>query len=412
MVSPKEVVTPAGEPGASRAPFSETKHSILSILDLPERLALLPESERQLIDRLFEITVETGSPLVIPEPMEPFVVRTFGSGRSPEETLELTRSQQVVTVQDRYLKAEAVYNALRRKRPQPTTGESSFQRDILDEGKMHACPFCAPELNTPYDSELGRLLYGNVFSAVNVTKFAPEHALALGRHNPYETTRDEFGNQINMLTEWARLKSRINPSNKFLRIGSSRGYRAGGSQVHDHWQGELRQGTMHFPYAERLNEVAYYYQFPPDHKGADFFDDFFRVHKTLGLGIQRGSARVISMLVPSKEHGIMVIDNEQTEGFTLSDDFIDALWEVQQFMLQEEGVREYNIFILPRPNRPDSMEYWSRYRSVAVFVDRGHSTSQNSDWGYAELSGTSVNSYDPFDFGPRLNEYLQSAASV
>lgn len=400
--------------------FSERRHVIASsILGLPEKLASLDKQERLLVERLFEleITDENGvSRLVIPELMKPWVESVFSEGRSLDETVESIENQRLVRVQDRHLKSEASFNPLRRKRPQPTTVESLFQRDIQDKTKRDNCPFCTPEKSTPYDSEVGRLSRNDIVSAVNITKFAKEHTLALGKHNPYETTKSQFEDQLGLVLELARQKSHLHPSNKFLRIGINRGYRAGGSQVHDHWQGELRGGSMHFPVAERLNEVAYYYQYhyktPQDYRGPNFFNDHFRTHQVLGLGAKAGSADVISMLVPLKEHGVMIIDNDIGEEFNLSKDFIDALWYVQQFLMEVEGVREYNIFILPRPNRPDSSEYWSEYRTVAVFMDRGLSNKINCDLGYAELSGTAVISYDPFDFGPRLNDYLRQHSSA
>lgn len=390
----------------------EHNANISSILVLPDRLARLQEPDRQLVERFFEITTthgnSTASQLVIPDSMKPWVLATFGNGQDREETMDSVQNQKIVRVQDRLLKTESVVNLLRMRRPQPTTGENLFQKDVDNQDGMENCPFCTPEENTPYDSETGRLTRNGIVGAANITKFAESHALALGEHNPYETTRGQFGDQIALLLEGARQESRVNPGKKFLRIGLNRGYRAGGTQVHDHWQGELRSGSMHFPFAERLNEVAYNYRAQPEYQGTIFFDDYFRVHQALGLGVEVGCARVLSMLVPPKERGVMVIDDRSNGGFEISEDFINALWEVQQFMLSAEGVREYNIFILVRPNRPDNPEYWAGFKTIGVFVDRGHSKSPSSDWGYAEFSGTAVISRDPFDFGPRLNKHLLS----
>lgn len=400
--------------GQSFSPADFTReHSVdrPSILALPDRLARLQEPDRRLVERFFEISTEggngTSSQMVIPASMEPWVLATFGNGQDREETMNSVQRQEIVHVQDRLLKTETVVNLLRTRRPQPTTGGSSFQRDIDDPTKKQNCPFCSPEENTPYDSETGRLFRNGTTTAVNITKFAPDHSLALGKHNPYETEKDQFRDQIALLLDWARQKFALDSARKFLRIGLNRGYRAAGTQVHDHWQAELRPGSMHFPYAERLNEVAYNYR-RWNHQGSNFLDDYSRAHQVLGLGIKTGSIEVFSMLVPPKEHGVMIIDGDGSGGFEISQDFIKALWEVQQFMLEAEDVREYNIFILPRPHNPDNPEYWSQFRTIGVFVDRGHSKSPSSDWGYAELSGTAVISYDPFDFGPRLNKHLLS----
>ncbi|MBI2430625.1 MAG: hypothetical protein HYV39_01270 [Candidatus Levybacteria bacterium] len=404
-------------------PFSENGRSpeshvvIPSILKLLEAVALLSEKERQLIEGFFEINREGGagaSPgLEIPEEMIPWVMENFGSeDRTAEETLALMRDQPIVHIQDRLIKNDVVVNELRRKRPQPLKRESAFQNDIHDDEKRGRCPFCPIEQQTPYDAETGRISRGTVVSAVNITKFAPDHLLMVAEHNPYETTREQFRDQVKLALDWARQKSAADPDKKFLRIGLNRGYRAAGSQVHDHGQGELRRGSMHFPVAERIIEIANNYRVHKEDPTVHYLDDYFRAHQALGLGTQIGKAKVLSMLVPPKEHGVMVIDDGYGhEPFDVSDDFIDALWEVQQFMMQKENVKEYNIYILPRPNNPDSPEYWSEYKPIAIFVDRGHSTSQNSDIGYAELSGTAILSYDVFDYGPKLNRYLLDQAA-
>lgn len=380
-----------------------------NVFNLPEKIKALSEKERALVNKLFEVTVEEKkegcSRLVIPPKMRPFVIGSFRNGGSEEDAIKSIEEQGVITVQDRHIKSEAVYNPLRKKRPQPTRGESIFQRDIDDPKIKEECPFCCPEDNTPLDSHVGRLRRGKAQTAPNITKFAKEHTLVLGGHNPYEATEEEFKDQMGLLLDWANIKAQLDPDNRFARFGLNRGYKAAGSRVHDHEQGELRAGSMHFPFAERLNEVVHYYGIFG--KG-NFFEDLFKAHEVLGLGAQVGRAKIMSMLVPPKEHGIMLIDDESSDfkNFSMSKDFIKALWEVQQFMLNEEKVREYNIFILPRPKNPDCPEYWDKYRTIAVLVDRGQSTTPNGDIGYAELSGTAVISYDPFDFGPKLNNFL------
>lgn len=391
--------------------FNSTETFSANVFNLPERIKALSETERTLVNKLFEVTVEEKkegcSRLVIPKKMRPFIIGAFKNGGSEEDAIRSIEEQKVITIQDRHIKSEAVYNPLRKKRPQPAKGESVFQRDIDDPTIKAGCPFCCPEDNTPSDSQIGRLRRGNAQTAPNITKFAKEHTLVLGNHNPYEATEDGFKDQMSLLLDWANMKAQLDPDNRFARFGLNRGYKAAGSRVHDHDQGELRAGSMHFPFAERLNEVAHYYGIFG--KG-NFFEDLFKAHKALNLGTQVGRAKVISMLVPPKEHGIMLIDDNPSDlkYFSMSEDFIKALWEVQQFMLNEEKVREYNIFILPRPRNPDCPEYWDKYRTIAVLVDRGHSTTPNGDIGYAELSGTAVISYDPLDFGPRLNSFLQN----
>lgn len=399
------------EKGAPTILFERKDSSILhpaSVLDLPEKLGKLDEKDRLLVQSLFEINISKkgdGSRLKIPETMRPLILKTFGNGKSPEETIEEVEDQQLVRIQDRHFKSEAVFNPLRRKRPQPTSLESAFQRDLADPKKREECPFCRPEENTPSDSQLGRLSKGAAIAVVNLTKFSDEHTVVFGRHNPYEIEEGEFVDQMDLLLEWANKKSNLNPDIKFARFGLNFGYRAAASREHGHHQGELRTGSMHFPYAERLNEIAFLYK--SCHKG-NFFTDLFKAHKALGLGIKVGEASVMSMLVPLKEHGVMIVDENvgSSKEFFMSEDFQKALWEVQQFMMKEEKVREYNLFILPRPKNPQCESYWDDYRTTAFFVDRGDPTSRNSDWGYAELSHTSVISYDPFDFGPRLNAHL------
>ena len=76
---------------------------------LPELIAALPERERVMAERLFQVVVTEGT-LDPPAEMEPWLERTFGS-------VAATRQQRIVRVMNRWTFEGATFNPLRSRRP-------------------------------------------------------------------------------------------------------------------------------------------------------------------------------------------------------------------------------------------------------------------------------------------------------
>ena len=116
---------------------------------LPELVAALPESERALAERLFQI-VETEGEIVPPPEMEPWLERTFGS-------VEATLHQHIIRVTNRWTFEGATFNpaaraaARQRRHPAAAPGGRAIRlscasassaargRRLLRPRASHAC---------------------------------------------------------------------------------------------------------------------------------------------------------------------------------------------------------------------------------------------------------------------------------
>src|SRR3990172_1565644 len=100
----------------------------MTILDLPSRVQALAVADRELFDRLFDVTVSEGR-LRAPESMRGWMAERFGGAEAVER-------QTVVRVTNRWTLEEAVFNPLRARRPKaparepPPAGEDSLARPL------------------------------------------------------------------------------------------------------------------------------------------------------------------------------------------------------------------------------------------------------------------------------------------
>src|SRR3990172_1592093 len=89
----------------------------MSILDLQSRVQALAPADRELFERLFDVSVSEGR-LRVPKTMRGWLTERFGSAEAAE-------GQTAVRVTNHWTLEEAVFNPLRARRPKKAGGAAA-----------------------------------------------------------------------------------------------------------------------------------------------------------------------------------------------------------------------------------------------------------------------------------------------
>ena len=346
---------------------------------LPALIGGLPEEDRALAERIFDVSTTIGR-LEPPEAMLPWIEKSFGS-------VDAVREQRVVKVTNRVTLEGTLFNELRASRPLDTGVSLDLDREIAaTEGD----PFCRPEEGTPADV-FGRVRGEHATTASNVAKYDGFHGvIVFDDHDPLRLTPEKVSDYVSVGLQWGRKALQADPEAKYLFLIWNCLWRAGGSIIHGHAQVTATRGS-HYPKVERLRRAAAAYR--AEH-GSDYFGDLHRAHDALGLAVPaEGGARAFASLTPVKEKELVVVgdspdaeDLQRTVGALLRD-FVGAL-----------GVRAFNVafYMPPLAAAGPTEEDWSGFPTVVYIVDRGDPANRTSDIGAMELYAASVVASDPF----------------
>lgn len=391
---------------------------------LPELIAALPERERALAARLFQVVAVKGRTAPSPE-MQDWVRRTFGS-------VEAVLTQRIVRVTNRWTFEGATFNALRSRRPGAGTASSDppYQAD-LDEriARTRGDDFCQPEQRTTADT-FGRVRGARMLTASNVAMADGWHGVAIfNEHSPLAIDAGLVADLLDVAPRWAARARATEPTARHLFTLWNCLWRAGASQTHGHAQMTLSQGMAHAR-VEAQRAAAARYRAAYGAAGGDYFADLAAVHLALGLGMTpadavlgdagSGAAQGFASLTPTKEREVIVLaSGAQPDDLGA---LAAPLWRILDVALHQLGVRSFNVVAYgpplgaPAPSDPadaDDSE-WASFPLVARFVDRGAPLSATpgsaapfgvtptSDMAGLELYGSSVIASDPFDVARAL----------
>lgn len=345
------------------------------ITDLPALIQSLPTRERALAKRILDISATTGR-LDPPEGMRPWIERSFGSVSAVTE-------QRIVKVTNRVTLEGTLFNELRASRPLDTSVGVNLEREIA---ATMGDPFCSPESGTPADV-FGRVRGAHATTASNVAKYDGFHGvIVFDDHDPLRLTPEKVADYVAVGLEWCRKAHLADPEARYPFLMWNCLWRAGGSIIHGHAQATATRDT-HYPKVERLRRDATSYA--AEH-GANYFDDLYRVHEALGLGVPLDGVRAFASLTPIKEKEIAVIG-----GGSLDETLGRAVGTLLGRYVRDLGVRAFNVaFLIPSLAPTD--EDWSGFPVVVRIVDRGDPGNRTSDIGAMELYAASVVASDPF----------------
>ncbi|MCR4325080.1 MAG: hypothetical protein NUV69_05350 [Candidatus Curtissbacteria bacterium] len=395
----------------------------IPITNLREAIALLSSESQEIFHNLYELVDgrfdNEGNPrnkgrMTIPAPMQERVANLFrGAVESDDlrDVVDAVEGQWTVRIIDRYSKKAAVYNPLRANRPMVRAGTSRFEDDI--EARRDNCDLCASEGNTPYDQFSPGMNLEGLTAFPNVSKMGEYNMMMAGPHNPYDLDGRQFANQFYKAMAFGRAVNESDSEAVNLLWGMNFGYKAGASQVHQHSQALLDRGSLQQGEYERFHETAKTYA--REFEGREYLRDVLKVHEELGLArhfkdeMAGNGLWVVMPLTPAKERSVLVIGNNTTDHF-VSLRMMQVSWGVVEFMMdrEEEGVREFNTyFYMPPYGRAREGGYWSDFKPMFYFVDRGSSASPTADMGFMEMQGAVVLSSDPKKVVTKLFNYLE-----
>lgn len=353
------------------------------ITGLADAISALSTGDRAVADRILQVSTTTGC-LVPPEGMHAWIEKSFGS-------VEAVTEQRIIKVTDRVTLQGTLFNELRANRPLDTAVSADLEHEIE---ATTGDPFCNPENGTPADV-FGRVRGERSITASNIAKYDGFHGvIVFDDHNPLRLTPESVADCVTVGLEWCRKALEADPAARYPFLMWNCLWRAGGSIIHGHAQVTATR-DYHYPKVERLRRTALGYAIE---NGANYFEDLYRVHDSLGLAIPLDGARAFASLTPVKEKELIVVwtgaaDAElgNTVG-TLLEKYVGHL-----------GVRAFNVaFYMPPLARTD--EDWSGFPTVVKIVDRGDPANRTSDIGAMELYAASVVASDPFRVAEALRE--------
>src|SRR5215210_2913263 len=303
------------------------------ITDLQALISDLSPEDRALADRIFDVSTTTGR-LDPPEAMYAWIEKSFGS-------VDHVTAQRIVKVTNCITLEGTLFNELRASRPLDTGISLDLDREIAaTEGD----PFCHPEEGTPADV-FGRVEGEHATTASNVAKYDGFHGVVVfDDHNPLHLTPEKVSDYVSVGLEWCRKALEADPEARYPFLMWNCLWRAGGSIIHGHAQVTVTRGT-HYPRVEHLRRAAADYR--AEH-GSDYFDDLYRIHDSLGLGIPtEGNVRAFASLTPVKEKELVVIGGSSEDSSLHR--MVGALLQGYVRVL---GVRAFNVAFYMVPLAP------------------------------------------------------------
>ena len=358
----------------------------MTILELPRRIAELPEDARRRVERIFRVDLAEGRSDP-PAEMRPWLERQFGSVAAVER-------QAIVRVTNRWTLDGSLFSPLRARRP-VQNGNGSDWREQVEATRGD--PFCDPERRTPADT-WGRVRGRHMSTGANAAMYDAHHGvIVFAEHDPLAYGHEQVVEMLHVGREWAERSRAEDPDAASYLLIWNCGPRAGGSVVHGHAQVLLGRGA-HYPQVERLRRDAAAYAAAT---GGDYLADLVSCHRDLGLAIaEADGVAAFAALAPVKEREILVVGAPGADERDPA--FADAVARVAVAARDVLGMRAFNVALHRPPLLIREGDGWQAIGPIVHLVDRGDPESTASDIGAMELYGASVVGGDPFDISERL----------
>jgi hypothetical protein len=356
-----------------------------SIIDLPKTIESLSPEKRALFERFFFVEDTLGK-LVVPKGMRDWGNKTY----TDYKTLE---KQTIIKVINKFTFEGALFNELRSKRPHIKSSDN-YLEDIKAQQGTDA--FCDPVNMTPEDS-FGRVEGKNCITASNITKYDALHGVVIfKKHDPLDFTEDEVVDYLNTGLEWFKKGNEKSKKAKYPFLLWNCLWKSGAGMIHGHMQTVLGSGK-HYAEAEYLNKVRRDYS--RKHK-SDYFQDIYRVHETLGLGVEEKGMKIFTSITPKKDKEITITCKE------LDDDVKSTIFKAVDCLKKDFSVTSFNVAIIFPPLK--SEKKWEGFPVVVRILDRGSLSNKTVDFGSMEIySGSRVIEADPYRVIEKLREKLK-----
>jgi hypothetical protein len=363
---------------------------MVSIIDLPKTASGMKKEDKELFDRFFKVRLNTGE-LAFPKEMIGWADKTFGNHKDLEK-------QKIVYVLNKLIYEGALFNEIRSKRP---VAAKSNEDTIAQIHSSEGDPFCKPLTGTPKDT-FGRIKGRYCTTASNVAKYDALHGLIVfSKHNPLEFTEKELQDYFDTALKWVEAGNKKYPNAKYPFILWNCLWRAAASIIHGHMQMVLGEET-HYAEAEYYNKIRLDYA--KDY-GGNYWDDLYKIHNSIGLGLELGKSKVFLNVAPRKDKEITIISD------AFDKNFVKAIYSSLDTLRKEFHMESFNLGIIMPPiekkhlfkkNAPNE---WTGFPIIARIVDRGALSSKSGDIAGMEMfARTPVIETDPYKVMEKLKE--------
>lgn len=309
--------------------------------------------------------------------------------------------QTIIKIHNRWEHIVDKLNATRAFRPQGTVSLADLEEEIKREkGKD---PFCPENLDTKTpEHSFGRIRGKYYISAANLYPAGPFHGVIIPPdHNPLvEPTRAQFSDALYVTDGFAEAAHGTDGNFIYTSLIQNNLHRAGASiwqHSHMHVQQEFgcHEGIM-----EELLDISHRYRWQ---FGRDYFQDLFRAHQAVGLGVEKDGVMVIPSLTALKERNIRMI------AYSFDEPQREVVFEIYRYFMAADGFNEkaFNFAIYYRPISYDGRD-WGGFPAIVVeMISRGDVGKTNNDIGASEyLSRSPFIATDPYRVHDGIREAL------
>ncbi len=330
---------------------------------------------------------------IIPDSFKAKTLNYFGqrdsSGNiieSAEEAVARIEHQKIINITNQWTGESTLFNSLRADRPgikgKDLKKEKEHIYKLIAESEK-GCDFCQPEKYTPEDV-FGRIRGENSITAANLAKYDVWSSLVIfNNHNPLKFTLEELSDYIDTSFAWFEDVNNHSPQFEFPFFVWNCLSRAGASQIHGHCQILMSKE----PYARVKNLMKTYQKYKKEYS-ADYFQDLYLVHRSLGLSANHGDVCFFASITPIKEKEVIIISPKNPSKDIKAK---ETIFRVLRCFIDTLGVFSFNLSIsIPSYYKEDGFPY------IIRIVDRGSLLKSTADMGGMELYGSSVVADDPY----------------
>ncbi len=375
--------------------------SILELENMVNDLKKVDEESYKLFNRIYSFYSEFGTLKIVPS-MKPLVLSYFGKKDDSsltskvEEVFENLEKQKIINIFNEWTEQGTLYNSLRSKRPgmNRDLSEERSKLEQLIKKSEEKCDFCTPEENTPEDV-FGRVRGKHSITAANIAKYDVWSSIVIfKKHNPLEFNLKELSDYIDTAFKWYDMVFKEDGKYRFPFFVWNCLPRAGASQIHGHAQ-ILMTKDRSYARLESLKRASQKYK---KETKADYFNDLYKVHKSLGLSHKSGKVRLFANITPIKEKEIIILSPGPPSKMGQTK---KVIFNILRYFIDVLGVKSFNMSIsCPSINDGNDIPY------IIQMVDRGDIFKSTADIGGMELFGSTVVADDPYNVIKSLKDCL------
>jgi len=354
----------------------------MNILNLPELVDGLPDDLKPVFSRIYDISLKKGR-MVLPKTMQEWAEKRFGN----------CEEQTIVRVTNKITYEGTLFNDLRSKRPIDVKVGDELEKIIKEtEGGS----FCNPLEQTPADA-FGRVEGKYCITASNIAKYDYLHAvLIFNEHDPFVHNEDKIRDYLDTGLKWFKKANEFDKDAIFPFFMWNCLWRAAASLVHGHAQ--LLIADKPYSWAEFMKKNAEDYE---KEYGTNYFDDLFKIHKSIGLGYtvggKKNDVKIMANITPKKEKEIIMLSKGTDELPSILSKTLNLYYQL--------GVRSFTFAMFMPPLK--KVKGWNNFPNIVKLVDRGDPMSRTADIGAMELyAGHSVVASDPFKMMKEIKSVL------